>query len=210
MGRKVRYKPVSVRELLTELQSTTMLMIDLAYSAILFNDMELAEEVGELEEKVDDLKTLLLMNTAIAVRNAQDAEAMIGIMRMGTVADRISNAAGDIARTILLGIGVDPFVVEALSKTQERLVKSKVLKESILVGKTLGKLRFETNIGVNIIAVRRGKGLITQPRQNMTLKEEDILIARGSDVGILELDKLAKGELRSVPRPKMDVKEKHP
>ena len=97
-----------------------MLMIDLAYSAILFNDMELAEEVSELEEKVDSLKTLLLMNTAIATRDAEDAEDVIGIMRLGIVADRVSEAAGDIARTILLGIGVDPFVVEAFGKTQAR------------------------------------------------------------------------------------------
>ncbi len=194
---------------MTRLQSTTMLMIDLAYSAILFNDKELAEEVGELEGEVDNLKTHLLMNTAIAIRDAEDAEAMIGIMRLGTVADRVSDAAGDIARTTLLGIGVDPFVVEAFGKIQERLVRSRVLQNSILAGKTLAMLQLETKIGVNIIAVRRGKELITQPAPSMTLKQEDVIIARGSDVGVSELDRLAKGELKAVPRPKMDVEEMH-
>ncbi len=207
VARRVKYKPISVRELLTELQTTTMLMIDLAYSAVLFNDVELAEEVSEMEEKVDDLKTLLIMNTAIAIRDAEDAEEMMAIMRMGTVADRISDAAGDIARTVLLGIGVDPFVVEAFSKTQERLIRSKVLKQSILVGKTFAELQLETNIGVNIIAVRRGKELITRPEGDMSVREEDVLIARGSDVGILELDKLARGELMSIPRPRMAFEE---
>jgi uncharacterized protein with PhoU and TrkA domain len=37
----------------------------------------------------------------------------------------------------------------------------------------------------------------------MTLREEDILIARGSDVGTVELDKLAKAELSEVPQPKV-------
>jgi uncharacterized protein with PhoU and TrkA domain len=39
--------------------------------------------------------------------------------------------------------------------------------------------------------------------------EGDIIIARGSDVGVIELDRLAKGELREIPRPRLDVEEAH-
>ena len=207
---KIRYKPISVRDSLIALQSTTMLMIDLAYSAVLYNDRDLAEEVVELEAKVDDLKILLLMSMALAVRDPDDAEGMVGIMWMGTVADRISGAAGDIARTVLLGLGIDPSVMEAFTKTQERLIRTKILPGSILVKKRLDKLRLETNIGVNVIALRRGKELITNPEPKTILTEDDILIARGSDVGISELDKLAKGELKTIPRPKLETKESHP
>lgn len=184
-------------------------MVDLAYSAVLFNDPELTEEVLELEKKVDDLKVLLLMNTAIVVRDADDAEAMVGIMRMGSVADRISGAAGHIARIVYLGTGVDPYISEAFTKVQERLVRTKILPESVLVGKALGRLKLEANIGVNVIAVRREKEVITNPESKTILRNGDILIARGSDVGVLELDKLAKGELKAVPRPKLHVKGKH-
>jgi uncharacterized protein with PhoU and TrkA domain len=204
---KIQYKPISVRDLLIALQSTTTLMIDLAYSAVLFNDRDLAEEVVELEEKVDDFKILLLMNTAIAIRDADDAEGMVGIMQMGTVADRISDAAGDIARTVLLGLGIDPSVTEAFTKTQERLVRARIIPGSILAKKRLDKLRLETNIGVNVIAVRRGKELTTNPEPKTMLMEGDILIARGSDVGVSELDKLAKGEINAIPHPKLDIKE---
>lgn len=205
MGEEIKYKPISVRDLLTELHTTSTLMIDLAYSAVLFNDKELAEEVIELEEKVLDLKTFLLMNTAIAIKDAEDAEAMVGIMRMGSVADMISHASGSIARIVLLELGVDPYILEAFTKVQERLVRTKILPESILAGKTLGKLRLETNIGVNVMTVRRGKELIMNPGAKTMLKEGDVLIARGSDVGVLELDKLAKGEMKVVPRPKPDL-----
>ena len=210
MEEKIHYKPISVRTLLTELQSTTTLMIDLAYSAVLFNDRDLAEEVVELEEKVDDLKILLLMNMAIAIRDADDAEGMVGIMRVGTVADRISEAAGDIARTVLLDLGIDPSVIEAFTKTQERFVRARIFPGSILAKKRLDKLKLETNIGVNIIAVRRGKELMTNPEPKTMLMEEDILIARGSDVGVSELDKLSKGDMKTIPRPKLDIKERHP
>ncbi len=185
-------------------------MVDLAYSAALFNDNELAEEVIELGEKVDDLKILLLMNTAIVVRDAEDAEAMVGIMRMGTVAHRISEAARDIANIVLLNLGVDPYISDAFTKIQERLVRTKILQGSILAGKTLGKLKLGTNIGADVMVVRRGRELITNPGPKTLLREGDILIARGSDVGVSELDKLAKGELRAIPRPRLDTKERHP
>ena len=209
MEEEIRYRPISVRDLLTELQTTTTLMIGLAYSSVLFNDNEVAEEVIELEKKVEDLKTILLMNTAIVIKDAEDAEAMVGIMRMGTVADMISHAAGNIARIVLLGLGVEPYILEAFKKTQERLVRAKILPESILVGKALGKLKLETNIGVNVMTVRRGKQLFINPGPKVMLMGGDVLIARGSDVGVSELDKLSKGELTAVPRPKLDVMEGH-
>lgn len=96
MEEEIRYRPISVRRLLTELQSTSTLMVDLAYSSVLFSDKDLAEEVIELEKKVEDLKILLLMNTAIVIKDAEDAEAMVGIMEVGGVADTISHAAGSI------------------------------------------------------------------------------------------------------------------
>lgn len=210
MEEEIRYKPISVRDLLTELHSITTLMVDLAYSAVLFNDHELADEVIELERKVDDLKTLLLMNTAIVVRDADDAKAMVGIMRMAAVADRISDASGDIARIVLLDLGVDPYVLEAFSRTEERLVRTRVLSGSALARKMLGRLKLETNIGVNVIAVRRDKELTINPHPKTILREGDIIIARGSDVGVSELDRLAKGELKAIPRPRLDVKEGHP
>ncbi len=207
---EISYKPISVRDLLTELHTVTNLMVDLAYSAVLFNDHELAEEVIELEEKVDDLKTLLLMNIAIAVRDADDAKAMAGVTRMAAVADRISDASGEIAHIVLMDLGVDPQILKGLTRTQERLVRTTVLPESALTKKILGKLKLETNIGVNIIAVRRGKEVMTNPGPKVILRESDIIIARGSDVGVSELDRLAKGELKTIPRPKMNVQERHP
>ena len=209
MRGKMQYRPISVRDLIVELHNVTTLMVDLAYSAVLFNDRELAEEVIELEARVDDLKTLLLMNTAIVVRDAEDAKAMAGIMRMAAVADRISDAAGEIAHITLLGLGVDPYILQGLSRAQRMLVKTTVLPGSTLIGKMLGKLSLETNIGVNVIVIRRGRDVFTNPGPRTILREADILVARGSDVGVSELDRLAKGELRAIPRPKITVQERH-
>jgi len=200
---EIKYKPISIMELLTQMHSTTTLMIDLAYSAVLFNDKDLAEEVSELEEKVENLKTTLLMNTAIAIKDAVDAESMIGIMEVGGAADTISHAAADIADIVSIGLGIDPNILKAFAKTQERLTRVIIQAESILAGKALSELKLETNIGVSVIAIRRGKELVLNPNPNERLLKGDTAIARGSDVGVVELDKLAKGELKEIPGPKI-------
>ena len=73
---KVEYKPVSVRDLLVEMKDLSELMIDLAYSAALFHSKELAEEVLELEKRVDTLTYILDMNAMLAARDAGDAESL--------------------------------------------------------------------------------------------------------------------------------------
>ena len=62
-----------------ELKNTSELMIDLAYSAALFNDKELAEDVIELESRIDTLAYLLDMEIMVAARDAEDAEKLIGV-----------------------------------------------------------------------------------------------------------------------------------
>ena len=49
---KIEYKPIPVHDLLLEMKNLSELMIDLAYSAALFNDKELAEDVIELEGRI--------------------------------------------------------------------------------------------------------------------------------------------------------------
>lgn len=198
---EIHYKAISVKELLIEINNTIELMIDLAYSSVLFNDMELAEEVLEFDRQVDYLNTLLHMNIALAVKNRKDAEAMTGVIHVSTAAERISGAAREIASTILSGLSVGEDVIGALSRAEERLVRTKIDSESILSGVTRRQLGLKTKIGVDIIAIRRGKDLTINPAGNYKLEIGDVIIARGSDVGTSELDKLAKGELKRIPEP---------
>lgn len=78
---RVKYTPVSVRETLIMMKDISELMIDLAYSAALFNNRELAEEVTELEEKMDSLVYVLNMNLMLAARDKADAETSPGSQR---------------------------------------------------------------------------------------------------------------------------------
>ena len=85
---KIEYKPIPVNELLLEMKNLSELMIDLAYSAALYNDKDLAEDVLALERRVDTLAYLLDMEIMVASRDPKDAEAMVGITRVAGATDR--------------------------------------------------------------------------------------------------------------------------
>lgn len=196
---KIEYKPISVRNLLVEIKDLSELMIDLAYSAALFDSKELAEEVLELEEHVDTLVYLLDMSVMIAVRDAQDAELLVGVSVVASAADRISNAAADIATLVLKNIGIHPIVRQAFEKVEEHLIRVKIASNSILIGRSLLELELAARIGVDIIAIRRDKEWIINPK-DLKLQKDDILIVRGAPHGVDEMMGLAEGTIKGLQK----------
>jgi uncharacterized protein with PhoU and TrkA domain len=193
---KIEYKPRPVRDLLIEIKDLSELMIDLAYSAALFHSHELAEEVLELENRVDTLTYILGMNAMLAARDAEDAEALIGVYVVANAADKISDAAADIATIVLQKIGIHPIVREAFQKVEERLARAKVEVNSILAGHKLRELELAAKIGVDIIAIRRKGEWIINPEGDETIDKDDVLIARGAPLGVEELKGLAGGAIQ--------------
>jgi uncharacterized protein with PhoU and TrkA domain len=193
---KIEYKPIPVRDLLREMKNLSELMIDLAYSAALFNDRDLAEDVLELERRIDTLTYQLEMVTMIAARDAEDAEALVGISKVASVTDKISDAAADIAVIVTQNIGVHPIVSEIFERVEEHLTKAKVQENSILVGKKIGELELAPRIGVDIITIYREKDWIINPKGTEEIHTGDVLIARGPSEGLMELKVLCERETR--------------
>lgn len=192
---KIEYKPIPVRELLLEMKNLSELMIDLAYSAALFNDKELAEDVLELESRVDTLAYLLDMELMVAVRDSRDAEALIGVSIVAAATDKISDAAADIAAIVTRNIGVHPIVGAIFEKVEERLMKATVQEDSAIAGKQICELDLAARMGVDIIAIRRNKEWIIDPDDTERVFRGDILITRGAPVGTKEFKDLAEGRL---------------
>ena len=195
---KIKYKPIPVRDLLIEMKDLSELMIDLAYSAALFNSKPLAEEVIELEKRVDTLAYLLDMSAMLAVRDAEDAESLVGATVIASATDKISDAAADIATIVLKEIGLHPIVLEAFEKVEERLTRVQTKPNSVLIGKRLDKLELAAKMGVDIIAIRRNKELIVNPKEDEVIKNGDIITARGAPGGVKEFEKLAEGTLQTL------------
>jgi len=192
---KIEYKPIPVRELLLEMKNLSELMIDLAYSAALYNDKDLAEDVLALEGRVDTLAYLLEMEIMVASRNPKEAEKMVGISRVASSTNKISDAAADIAAIVTRNIGVHPILGKIFEKVEEHLMKVTVKPNSTIVKKTIGELKLAPRMGVDIIAIRRNKDWILDPKAKERIFEGDILITRGAPTGIEAFKDLAEGEL---------------
>ena len=195
---KIEYKPIPVSELLLELKNLSELMIDLAYSAALFNDKELAEDVLELETRIDTLTYLLDMEIMIAARDAKDAETLIGVSTVAAAADKISDAAADIAAIVTRNIGIHPIIAEIFEKVEERLMKATIKKDSILIGKKILELDLAARMGIDIIAIRRNRDWIIDPVETELVFLGDILITRGAPLGSKEFKDLAEGKLKKL------------
>jgi uncharacterized protein with PhoU and TrkA domain len=192
---KIEYKPIPVRELLLDMKNLSELMIDLAYSSALFNDKELAQEILELEERVDTLAYLLDMEIMVAARDPKDAEALVGVSIVAAATDKISDAAADIAGVVTHNIGVHPIVGAIFEKVEEHLTKATVKEGSAIAGKQIGKLDLASRMSVDIIAIRRNKDWIINPVDKERLLKGDILITRGAPQGVKDFKELAEGSL---------------
>jgi uncharacterized protein with PhoU and TrkA domain len=192
---KIEYKPVPVRDVLLEMKNLSELMIDLAYSAALYNDRDLAEDVLALERRVDNLSYLLEIEIMVAARDAKDAEALIGVSIVASATNKISDAAADIAAIVTRNIGVHPLVGEIFEKVEERLMKVTVKANSEIVNKKICELDLAARMGVDILAIRRDNDWILNPKEEEKILQNDILITRGAHKGILKFKDIAEGKL---------------
>jgi len=191
---ELQYQPTSVKDLLTEMKDISELIIDLAYSAVMFSNNDIAEEVKFLEVRMDKLNYDIRMTAMLAARDKEDAEKLSGILQVAEAAETISNAAGDIAKLLSLKEKTSPMLPKLLSKAEEQLFRITVSEKSKACTQTLGAMKVETETGMRIIAIRRENCWIYNPQADTTLQAKDIIIVRGINEGYKELDKFLKGE----------------
>jgi uncharacterized protein with PhoU and TrkA domain len=192
--KKIRYKAVPVRETLVQMKDISEIMIDLAYSAAVMDNKALAEEVVQLEKRMDDLVYVLNMNLMLSARDSKDAEALAGVQRVGALTNVISDAAGDIAALVLRGIKIHPVVREVFERTEENLEHANIVEGSIIEGKSVDELHLARKIGADIIAIKRGEHWLINPGKEI-LMPEDVVLARGTQEGLGVLIKAARGEV---------------
>jgi uncharacterized protein with PhoU and TrkA domain len=190
---EVEYEPVSVKAVLAEMKDTAELLIDLSYSAVLLGSDEVAEEVLELEERMDVLQMQARMSLLMAARNPEDAEALAPVLGVVGAAEKISDAAGDIAKVVLEEVGLPEAMRDALPEAVETLVRVGVDDGSALAGRSLGDVNLETSTGVRVIAVRRGGDWLTNPNHETVLRTGDVVLLRGPEEGITEVYEALSG-----------------
>ena len=198
---EVEYEPVSVKEVLAEMKDTAELLIDLSYSAVLLGSDEVAEEVLELEDQMDVLQLQARMSLLMSARSPEDAEALAPVLGVVGAAEKISDAAGDIAKVVLEDIGLPELTRAALPEAVETLVRATVVAESPLAARALGDLNLETETGVRVIAIRRQGDWLLNPDEETTIESGDVVLLRGPEEAIAALHPRVTGEEYVPPDP---------
>ena len=183
----------SLRKIADELailKDTSELMIDLAYSSLLLNSRELAEEVQMLEERVDKLHSefeLLVMSSGFKPEESTD---FLGLMRLGEGIERMADAAARIAEVVLRGLEPHPVLKLIIEEAEETVARVRVSRRSSLAEITLREAQIPEQTGMWILAIRRDEKWL-RPKPEMVIKAKDVLIASGYAEGEEDLKKLA-------------------
>ncbi|WP_338741101.1 potassium channel family protein [Haloplanus salilacus] len=197
----VAYEPVSVKAVLAEMKDTAELLIDLSYSAVLHGSDEVAAEVLELEERMDVLQMQARMSLLMAARSPEDAEALAPVLGVVGAAEKISDAAGDIAKVVLEDIGVPEAMRTAIPEAVETVVRGTVAADSEFADRTLGGLNLETETGVRVIAIRRAGEWIVNPDRETTLDVDDVVLLRGTEAALESAYGTVTGDAYDPPEP---------
>ena len=173
-----------------ELKNTSELMMDLAYSSLMLNSTELAEEVERLEEHMDELHTEFELLALTSNFKKEEASGFLGLIRLGVATEKIADAAAEMAEVVLRGIEPHPVLKIAIREAEETVTQAIVASNSILVNKTLKEARVPEDTGMWILAIKRNNRSL-RPKPTTRIHEGDILIASGYAEGAEDLKKLA-------------------
>jgi uncharacterized protein with PhoU and TrkA domain len=183
--------PRTLKALLSEAKDTSELMVDLAYAALFFGDARMANEVQALEERLEDLAHKMREVCVLAARSPRDAEEMSSVLLVLSAIERMGNAGVDIAHIVTHKLGIPAGLVADLAAAEEISHRVRVRGDSALAQRSLAEVELPVEVGMRVVAIRRGDEWIFDPDGDEVMLEGDVLILRGSADGIAELRQLA-------------------
>jgi uncharacterized protein with PhoU and TrkA domain len=183
--------PRNLKAMLSEAKDASELMVDLAYAALFFGDEHMAAEAHELEERLSGLVHEMREVCVLAARSPRDAEEMSSVLHVIAAMERVANAAVDIARIVTHRLGIPAALVADLAAAEEVSHRVRVRADSRLSGRTLADVELPVEVGMRVVAIRRGKEWIIDPDGDVVMLPEDVLILRGPPAGIAELRELS-------------------
>ncbi len=187
----------NVKDLLEELKNLSELMLDLGYSAVFFKSKKIAKEVFLLYNRLEELEEELYLHLFAASRGRM-IKKFISLIELVESAKTVANAAKNLAELVMEGKKLHPIIKEALNETDESIVQVTVSKSSILANKTLGELRLRSNVGIDIVVIRREGRWIFDPKKHTKILPGDILIGVGTEYSCKKLEEIAKGKLKEL------------
>ena len=193
--------PRNVKAMLAEAKDTSEAMVDLAYAALYYNDLDIAEELERLEDRLADLAFDMRAICIIAARSRRDAEEMAGVLNVVTAIEKVGKAAVDIANIVRHRLGIPPELRADLAQAAEVVARVRVHANSSVDGACLDDLQLPVEVGMRVIAVRRGDDWDFDPDAGTVLRDDDVLFCMGAAGGIPALRQMVGAPPAEEPVP---------
>ncbi len=177
--------------MLSEAKDTSELMVDLGYASLFFADTRMADEVTELEERLTELIHEMREVCVLAARSKRDAEQMSSVLHVVSAIERMGNAAVDVSRIVTHRLGIPPALVADLAAAEEVSHRVRIRAGSALADRSLADVELPMEVGMRVVALRRGREWLFDPDGEDVLLPDDVVILRGAREGIAEVRELA-------------------
>ncbi len=170
-----------IRETLIEMMSLSQLSVDLAFSSVIFNNQDIADEVSRIEDKLELLRSDLETKVLLYGKKVEDIKPLRGLIRLAYTSEKLSDASKAISDLVSQGIGTHPVLLYAMKKADEIITRLQVGRGSVIEGKSISEANLEADMGIDIIAVyKENQGRwIYNPKGDVVFEQNDILIAKG-------------------------------
>jgi uncharacterized protein with PhoU and TrkA domain len=192
-------KKKTVEDIVLEIKDKSELMVDLAYSSLIYDNKTIAKEVYDLEDLIDNLYQTIQKKTLEGVKNKDlSIDDALTVLRLAECSEKIADAALEIIDVELRDVELHPILKMSIRESDVVFTKVHVEPHSILCNKTLGKLKLGSETGMLVIAMRHKDRWLYGPNKNTMIDPGDILFAKGPEDGEKHLIELATGQTNEI------------
>jgi len=192
-------KEKTAEEMVLEIKDKSELMIDLAYSSLLYDNKTIAKEVYDLENLIDSLYQKLQKNSLEEVQKGKlSVDDALTLMKLAHAGEQIADAAQEIADVELRDVELHPILKMSIRESDVVFTRTQVEEQSVLCNKTLGELKLGSETGMLVIAIRHKNKWLYGPNKNTKIDPGDILFAKGPEDGEKHLIELATGKTKEI------------
>ncbi len=192
-------KKKTVEDIVLEIKDKSELMVDLAYSSLIYDNKTIAKEVYDLEDLIDNLYQTIQKKTLEGVKNKDlSIDDALTVLRLAECSEKIADAALEIIDVELRDVELHPILKMSIRESDVVFTKVHVELNSILCNKTLGKLKLGSETGMLVIAMRHHDKWLYGPNKNTMIDPGDILFAKGPEDGEKHLIELATGQTNEI------------
>ena len=188
--------PLGVVNYLKEMKDMLELMTDLAYSSILLNDKSMAEDVFELEEKMDVLLQNMSREIMLSRLPPNEVETMLPVLKIASASEEVSDSLRNIAEVSFKKMDKHPVIFEALEETERRPYRIVASEKSPFLNASVRSEDLVAKTGFRILGFKKSGGdWVYNPEKTPKIRLGDILILKGPTKHKERIEKLMKIEL---------------